>query len=395
MSHRTHALRSILAAALAAGACSDSTTSPARASISPTLSAASVSGAGTSTVAWNQTARELIVARAATSPIVQVRILTYLSVAQYNALIGAEDAKHGNDRPSPAAAIAGASVVVLKSFFPLDATLLEGKLLAQETDAPWPGEHKTDFDDGEAIGRAIGVLVNAYAATDNFNLTVPPPNPGGPGNWTGVNSIRGLFGTRTFALTSGSQFRPGPPPAFGSPAFLAALAEVRAYSDGLTPAQLAIAVKWAGQGPAFMNSVASGMIVDHNRSEREAARLMALANMAGFDVSNACFDAKFAYWFIRPSQADPLIKLPVGLPNHPSYTSGHSCITAAYATVLADEFPQESTRLEAMTEEAGLARIYGGLHYTFDLLAGRELGRQVAYSVRLVLGNKKVAIPLD
>ena len=54
-----------------------------------------------------------------------------------------------------------------------------------------------------------------------------------------------------------------------------------------------------------MNSVASGMIVDHNRSEREAARLLALANMARFDVSNACFDAKFAYWFIRPSHAIP------------------------------------------------------------------------------------------
>jgi membrane-associated phospholipid phosphatase len=394
MSHRTYALRSVLAAAFAATACSDSTTSPARAPIGPHLSAANVSGAGTSSVAWNQTARELIVSRAAASPVLQVRILTYLSVAQYNAIIAADDAKHGNDRPSPAAAVAGASVVVLKSFFPLDVALLDGKLLAQEAAAAWPGEHKTDFDDGEAIGRAIGALVNAYAATDNLNLTVPPPNPGGPGNWTGVNSIRGLYGTRTFALTSGDQFRPAPPPAFGSPTFLAALAEVRAITDGLTAEQLAIAVTWAGQGPAFMNRVASEMIVDHNRSEREAARLLALANMAGFDVSNACFDAKFAYYSIRPSQADPLIKLGVPLPNHPSYTSGHSCITGAYATVLANEFPQESTRLQAMVEEAGLARIYGGLHYRFDLLAGRELGRQVANYVLLVT-PKKLAIPLD
>lgn len=394
MSHRTHALRSVLAAALAAGACSDSTTSPSRAPISAEVSAANVPGEGTASVAWNQTARDLIVARAATSPSVQVRILTYLSVAQYNAIVAAEDEKHGNDRPSPAAAVAGASLVVLKAFFPLDAALLDAKLLAQETGAPWPGEHKTDFDEGETIGRAVGVSVNAYAATDNFNLTVPPSNPGGPGKWTGVNSMRGLYGTRTFALTSGDQFRPGPPPAFGSPEFLAALAEVRAITDGLTPAQLAIALTWAGQGPAFMNRVASEMIVDHNRSEREAASLLALANMAGFDVSNACFDAKFAYYLIRPSQADPLIKLAVPLPNHPSYTSGHSCVTSAYATVLADEFPQESTRLGAMVEEAGLARIYAGLHYTFDLLAGRELGRQVANYVLLVTAKKK-AIPLD
>ena len=26
------------------------------------------------------------------------------------------------------------------------------------------------------------------------NLTVPPPNPGGPGNWTGVNSVRAMYG---------------------------------------------------------------------------------------------------------------------------------------------------------------------------------------------------------
>ena len=179
-------------------------------------------------------------------------------------------------------------------------------LQAQEGSAPRADEHKTNFDDGEAIGRAIGVLVNAYAATDNANLTVPPGNPGGPGKWTGVNPIRGLYGARTFALASGDQFRPGPPPAFGSPTFLAALAEVRAITDGLTPAQLAIAVLWAGQGPAFLNGVASEMIGKHNRSEREAARLLALANMAGFGVSNACFDAKFAYYLIRPSQADPL-----------------------------------------------------------------------------------------
>ena len=394
MSHRTHALRSVLVSAIAATACSDSTTSPARPQLSPYVSAAHVLESGTSSVMWNQTARDLIASRAVTSPINQVRIMTYLSVAQYNAVIAAEDAKHGTDRPSPAAAIAGASLVVLKSFFPLDAAFLDGKLQGQESGAPWPGEHKTDFDDGEAIGLVIGAQVNAYAATDNFNLTVPPVNPGGSGNWTGVNSIRGLFGARTFALTSGDQFRPGPPPAFGSATFLAALAEVRAITDARTPAQLAIAVTWAGQGPAFMNSLATGMIVDHNRSEREGARLLALANMAAFDVANACYDAKFAYYLIRPSQADLSINLGVPLPNHPSYPSGHSCITSAYATILADEFPQESTRLQAIVEESGMARIYGGLHYRFDLLAGRELGRQVANYVLFVTGKKR-AIPLD
>jgi len=100
--------------------------------------------------------------------------------------------------------------------------------------------------------------------------------------------------------------------------------------------------------------------------------------MAGFDVSNACLDAKFAYYLIRPSQVDPMIHLPAVLPNHPSYPSGHSCITAAYGTVLASSFPEETATLEAMVVEAGLSRNYAGLHFKFDSAVGQELGRNVA-----------------
>jgi membrane-associated phospholipid phosphatase len=190
-------------------------------------------------------------------------------------------------------------------------------------------------------------------------------------------------------------FRPGPPPAFGSPEFVAALHEIRALSDGLTAAQLATAQSWSPKGPAYMNAIASELILSHHSSEREGARVLALANMAGFDVLNACFDAKLAYYFIRPSQADPLINLPLGLPNHPSYPSGHSCITAAYATVLAHMFPDESGRLEGMVVEAGLSRMYAGLHFRFDCEVGQELGRQVGLYVLEVTKGGHAAIPLD
>ena len=392
MTHRTRTLLSVLAAAMAVGACKDTATSPTPGGAQ--LSAIKFWETGSS-IAWNQTARDLIAARLVSSPVSQARILTYLSVAQYNAIIAAEGAKDGGDHASPAAAAAGASLVVLKSFFPLDAVLLDDKLLAQKGAAPWPGEQTKNFGAGETIGRAVGALVVGYAASDNANLTPPPANPGGPGSWTGVNSVRGLYGARTFALTSGDQFRPIAPPAFGSAEFNAALQEVRTFSDGLTPAQLAIAQYWAPKGPAYLNSVAAEMIVAHHSSEREAARVLALANMAGFDVLNACFDAKFAYYLIRPSQVDNLIKLPVGLPNHPSYPSGHSCITGAYVTVLASAFPEERGHLQAVVEEAGLARIYGGLHYRFDCDVGRELGRQVAEQVLRVAGRGHAAIPLD
>jgi len=390
---RIRALPSVMAAALVVGACSEATSSPLAAG-DPSLAAVKFWEAGSS-VAWNQTARQLIASRAVTAPIAQVRIMTYLSIAQYNAVVAAEDAKNGGEHASPAAAAAGASFVVLKSFFPLDHTFLDGRLAAQQATPSWPGESNKDFSAGETIGRAIGALVVTYAATDNTNLATLPVNPGGAGYWTGTNPIRGLYGTRTLALTSGDQFRPAPPPAFGSAEFNAALAEVRAWSDGLTSAQLLIAQTWAPRGPAYMNSVATEMIVAHHRSEREAARILALANMAGFDVANACFDAKFAYYLIRPSQVDPLINLPIGLPNHPSYPSGHSCITSAYATVLAHEFPVETERVQAMVAEAGLSRNYSGLHYRFDCEVGQELGRNVANYVLGVAPIGHAAIPLD
>lgn len=331
------------------------------------------------TVAWNQTARELVAARAVASPAAQLRIFAYLTLAQYNAIVTAEDTKNGGTHASPAAAVGGASVVVLKSFFPLDGALIDARLAEQLAAAPWPGGKQKDAASGEAVGRAVGTAVVAYAAAENFNVLPLPPVPVGPGYWfSGTPSVRALWGSRPFFLTSADQFRSAPPPAFGSPAFLADLAEVRTLSDTRTPAQLATGLLWAPRIANFMNEVGAGLMVTHKRSEREAAHILALANMAAFDAHIACWDAKFAYWLIRPSQVDPLITLPVGLPNHPSYISGHSCNTATFATVLAHAFPTETALLESYTTEAGLSRIYLGIHYRFDITAGQELGRNVA-----------------
>jgi membrane-associated phospholipid phosphatase len=64
----------------------------------------------------------------------------------------------------------------------------------------------------------------------------------------------------------------------------------------------------------------------------------------------------------------------VGLPNHPSYPSAHSCETGAWEAVLADAFPSERAFLAATAQEAGLSRLYGGIHYRFDKAAGEALG---------------------
>ena len=339
----------------------------------------------TASTRWNERATVLLALRPpGNAQAAASRMLTYLSLAQYRAALAAEAGTDGAMHPSVSAAVGGASAAVLNAFFPLDVATIEGQLDADLAAPGWPGEANRDADAGVAIGRAVGAAVVALAASDNY-LVVPTGNPPvGPGFWvsSGAPIVRSLHGTRPFFLTSPSQLRVPPPPAFGSSAFLAALAEVRTISDTRTPEQLAIAQFFAWATAPFtagnLNLIADDLIGDHHRTEREAARILAYANAAAFDAQIACWDSKLFYWFIRPSQADPLITLPIGLPNHPSYPSAHSCITGAFVTVLIDAFPGERVRLEGIITEAGLARVYGGIHYRFDIEAGQAIGRGAA-----------------
>ena len=197
--------------ALATG-CADTNTAPGGmdpVATEPELPVAKVQQSG-SGVAWNGTARQLIADRLVVSPAAQLRIMTYLSVAQYNAVIAAEEARENGERASPAAAVGAASVAVLTSFFPADAASLEAALDAQLAAAVQ--EKNEDVAWGEEVGRAVGADVVTYAATDNTNLSIPPPIPVGPGYWTSAAAplVLSLFGTRPFALTSPDQFRPPP-----------------------------------------------------------------------------------------------------------------------------------------------------------------------------------------
>ena len=82
-----------------------------------------------------------------------------------------------------------------------------------------------------------------------------------------------------------------------------------------------------------------------------------------------------------------MITLAVGLPNHPSYPSAHSCQSGALQAVLADAFPSERGSLDALATEASLSRVIGGLHYRFEREAGLALGRAAA---RLALQRRGI-----
>jgi PAP2 superfamily len=341
------------------------------------------------TIRWNAIAREET--RAGTLNVFTgTRMLAYLSLAQYNAAVAAKKSKDEGHHASMAAAIGGASAALLSAapFFPGRAAFFEEQLDLQQAGAQWPGEVQDDFAAGEAIGRSIAAAVLARAASDGFTpsnagVTVPVC----PGCWFSAPGLLPVFPRlgemRPFFLTSADQFRPSAPPAFGSAAFLSALAEVRHFSDTRTSEQDASAKFWALPNgyaviPAYNYQIASEQIVKFHLNELRAAHALALMGMAGMDAFIACHDAKYTYWLIRPSQADPGITLSVPLPNFPAYPSNHACITGASMAVLASLFPSEAARLNGLADDAALSRVVGGIHYRFDGDVGLALGRQVA-----------------
>jgi membrane-associated phospholipid phosphatase len=335
----------------------------------------------TASTRWNERANVTLALRQpANGQAAASRVLTYLSIAQYRAVLAAEAGKEGRVHPSVSAAVGAASVAVLSSFFPGDAGTFESQLDADLAAPGWPGAKNQDAASGEAIGRAVGATVVAQAATDNYLVVLPGSPPIGPGVWVQNGPIvRSLLGVRPFFLTSPSQIRAAPPPAYGSPEFNAALAEVFTYTNPPKPELLAIAQRWAaGFTISANNRVANELIRQHHRTEREAARILAYTNAATFDSQIACWDSKLFYWVIRPVQANPQIAVSVPMPNHPSYPSGHSCVTGGFMATLMEFFPSERGQLQALIEEAGMSRVYGGIHYRFDVEAGQEIGRRAA-----------------
>ncbi len=346
---------------------------------------------GLASPAWQEMALTHAPQPPAMSPLQATHAYALVGVAQYLAVQRADMAVGSDGRSQVEAergAVAGASAAVLTYLFPGAAQAFED-LVTEQANAGLGQPHPW-FTRGEAIGREVGAGIVTRAQGDGFGVAANPAPPVGPGYWTtnapGLPVAGGqLPGVTPWFLTSASQFRPAAPPAFGSDAFNAALAEIRDLSDHRTPDQTRIAAYWALNtgtvtASGFWLQVATDDINAQGLSEREATHLYALVSATMFDAVIGCWDAKLVYWLIRPWKADPAITVvaAVGKPNHPSYPSGHSCVSSSGVEVLSTFFPEQRGHLEAMVTEAGLSRMYGGIHYRFDIDAGQALGRNVA-----------------
>ncbi|MDF1503914.1 vanadium-dependent haloperoxidase [Roseisolibacter sp. H3M3-2] len=362
----------------------------------------------TASARWTRLA-DVVVGRNPRGPLFAARNLALIAVAQYNAVIAAEDEREGRLHPSVAGAAAGASAAMLVGLYASEQGAADAQLAADAAYFPsLPSERDADWAEGVAVGREVAAAVLAYASADGSAAVSPelfPTGPTSPGAWysaVGTAPVAPLWGqVRPWVLPAGDAFRPPPPPAFGSPAYLAEVAMVRAASDTRTPAQLAIARKWgtADVNPAGGSGIFSDSAIAraerHHLDERATARLLAVLAIAQMDASIGCWEAKYHYRTIRPWQVDAAITTPIGRPNFPSYPSGHSCVMGAAGAVLAGFFPPDGELFAAMVAEAGVSRVYAGLHFPFDIPAGQRLGRAVGALALANAPRGHAPIPLD
>lgn len=355
------------------------------------------------------------------------RAYSYVAVAQYEALKAAWHFKFLYNRPAPArvdagvealapvsdlpaypsedAVLAGVTSEMLKLLFPGSIDQIT-RLAAQQREAAILGGKATvsDAAAGLALGRAVAALVIARARTDGagtaggnpavWQSLVDSAEARGEIAWVSLDGperppMLPLFGNvRTWTMTPAqlAALDPPPPPSTSSAEFRGEVEAVRRTLDRLSREQLAIAQKWNdGAGtytpPGHWNDIAAEHIRDARMSEVRAARAFALLNMAMHDASVACWRVKFKHFNPRPTQLDPRIVTKIGLPNFPAYPSGHSTFSGAAAEVLGALFPQHADTFMGYADEAGISRVYGGIHYPIDISEGKAHGRRVGRQV--------------
>jgi membrane-associated phospholipid phosphatase len=233
---------------------------------------------------------------------------------------------------------------------------------------------------GLALGRAVAARVIERAESDGCCPAWTGTVPTGPGLWLGTNpgGVTDRF-WKTFVLSSGSEVRPGPPPAFGSAQFQQELAEVKNFPRSFETNQRAFFWQSSLGNASYWFSTASQKIFEYklDLNAPRAARIYALLGVGFYDTWVASQDGKFEYWTIRPIQADPSITTLYPTPNFPSYPSNASVLSATSAEVMAYLFPAEAETFRAKAAEAGQSRIWAGIHFRSDIEASEQMGRKV------------------
>src|SRR5580658_1551032 len=368
------------------------------------------------------------------NPPYAARAYAYVSSAQYDALVSCWHYKTLYNRPAPyvvdstvqalagktslpsypseGAVLAGVTAEMMQLLFPDEIANIEQKLQQEEFSLIASGAAApSDVTAGEALGRQVADAFIARGRADKAGSAVGTPTiwanfvttteAAGQTAWVSLETparppMLPLFGSvKGFLVDSANivALRPGPPPSTSSDSMQQQVQQALNTVKNATREQLSLVQYWAdGVGtwtpPGHWNYIAAQDFVTQNWSEVRWARNFALLNMAEMDAAIECWYTKYYYFNPRPTQMDPLIRTLTGIPNFPSYVSGHSMFSAAAATILGHILPSRAQAYQSMAQDAANSRIYAGIHYEIDCTAGMTVGQNVGnYAVQRAMSD--------
>ena len=373
---------------------------------------------------WNRVLMETVLTPGQhPATIMPVRSYAMMHAAMFDA-VNSIDGNHtpyltdvpGSQNASIEAAAAQAARDVLAALYPTRVAVFNAELAIS-----LQGVEENRALQGIRVGQIVAERMLAARANDGWAVTPPPFTlPTTPGNWQpvpGAAAFTHYPSVLPFAITSGTQLAPNPPPAMTSERYAADLNEVKELGSltSLTRSaeQTQIARLWANVNTPtnfllVWNNVARTVSVSQQISTVERARLFALTNISLHDALQTTFASKFQHGLWRPitairraeedgnaaTTADPSWVSLIVSPPYPSYAGNMAAIGTSQSTILAAFFGRDDIRFDhtwagaggatrsyagfgAMADEQARARVYGGIHFTFDNVAGQSVGTNV------------------
>ena len=296
---------------------------------------------------------------------------------------------------------------------------LEAKLLAEVSS----GVPADVVARSEAYGQAVAAHIVAWSQDDggavieNLGFPLKYELTKGPAHWVPTSTIAlqqtpllpGWGKNRTFAMPNGASCSLPAPPEYSedkNSEFYKQALEVFDTKANLTPEQRAIARFWSDDAmlsttpPGHWISIALKIFERDHVALDKSVEVLARLGVAEADAFIGCWNGKYQYDLLRPvtyirRTMDPKWESLLNTPPFPEYPSGHSTQSAAAATVMTDMFgdnfafedttgqkdglkPRSFTSFNAAAEEAGISRLYGGIHYRAAIENGLEQGRCIA-----------------
>ena len=172
-------------------------------------------------------------------------------------------------------------------------------------------------------------------------------------------------------------------------------AVVQLRTAPLTAVLVVASAAWV-KGPLFVVAAATRDV-----ARRRRLPLYALITLAALGLTSFVTDLlKDVFGRARPPYGDDPVHAVVDIPTSASFPSGHASTAFAAAVALAVLVPRWRRPALAVAMLVGFSRVYLGVHYALDVLAGALLGAAIGYVVacagqRLLRGRDYDDVPVS